>query len=138
MAKLDLFKERKKHSITAGEGEDKEELDFPADFTLEEEERILELQSELEHLKEGEEEVPQEKQYDIILEQITILAQRYQPEITSEYLKEYLTRRDCDKIINWLAEQRLEFIKDDMQKQTQDAKKKLEQAQESTSETSEE
>ena len=138
MATLDLYKKRKSHKITVGEGDNKKELEFPADFTLEEEERILELQSELEHLSESEEELSQDKQYNIILEQITILAQRYQPNLEPEDLKEILTRTECDKIITFLTEQRLQFMQSEIEQQTKSAKKKVEQqAQDSTSETSE-
>lgn len=115
MANLDLFKGREPHKIKIEvEGEEKE-FKIPVEYTGEEAERILEHQVEIDKIakEEIDEDAPTEKRnektkqyWNAIYKQLSILFQRYHPEMDVNQLKSILTYEDALKIIQFHAKNR--------------------------------
>lgn len=100
MAKLDLYSGREPHTIEVNISGEKQSLLVPSDYTVEEHERILELEDKISQTDKDENTV----RWDLIFQQLAILFRRYQPEMTSDKLKTVLTKKDALRIMDFLAE----------------------------------
>lgn len=117
MAKLDLFSGREPHIIELAVNGEKKQFQIPTDYTEEEIERILELESKVSESSDLKE------RRNLIFAQIHILFRRYQPEITLEDVKKILTWGDALKIINFVAGKTMTSEKSDTA-EVEDGKKK--------------
>ncbi len=98
MPVLDLYKERTYSTVKLADGK---EYKIPNEYTVAEVERLLELRTEQEAIEKkpviGESEIP--KQLDdfwvVVFDQILILFQHYQPDITIPYLKKNVTQNEA-------------------------------------------
>lgn len=114
MATLDLYKQRKPHTIVVEDKGEPRELLIPNSYTVEEIERILELQVRIDELAKKEasgEKEEARKQidtfWDAIFEQLLVLFERYQPDMTLEELKRLLTRDEAQEIIVFHTKEQL-------------------------------
>jgi len=106
-AKLDLYSGRQPHTIEIEYAGEKLELKVPVAFTAEEIERFLEAEAELGKSKDGISNIK------IVFSQLTIVLQRYQPDITEEKTKKYFSLLDAEKILNFIKENSLLTGKDE-------------------------
>jgi hypothetical protein len=97
MAKLDLFSDREPHIIELAVNGEKKQFRVPTDYTEEEIERILELESKVS------ESADLTVRRNLIFQQLHILFRHYQAEMTLEDVKKLLTWNDALKIINFVA-----------------------------------
>ena len=112
MAILDLFKERKPHTVILDVGGEAKEFKIPTAYTVEEIERITELQVEIDRLAEQEVKKEDETQqvnafWDAVFAQLLVLFNHYNPELTLEELKKYLTREEAQAIVAFHASQQI-------------------------------
>lgn len=133
MRTLDLYKERKYSLVKLSDGK---EYKFPNEYTVDEVERLLELRVEQEAL---EQEIVDDKKkqldrfFSIAFNQIEILFQRYQPEITAEYLKKHVTENEVLEMLGFFQKYRhialIELRKEsDQSKEADEVKKKSKSA----------
>ena len=114
MARLDLYKDREPHIITLEVDGEPKDFKIPVSYTVDEVERLIEIQVMIDKLaKEEVDENRKEDQFsnffDAVFNQVLILFQRYQPEITVETLKKMLTRDDAVAIINFHTKEKVKF-----------------------------
>lgn len=117
MHALDLYKSRKHSEVKLADGKT---YKIPNEFTVEEVERVLELQVEREALEkkeaaEGEvsSDNPDFKRYmDLVFAQIEILYQHYQPEVTAEYLKSAMTQNEALEALGFFQKYRHIAVRD--------------------------
>lgn len=126
MATLDLFKKRRYSEIKLNSGE---VFKIPNEYTVEEVERLLELQIIQKKLESSEvNEEKKDKQilsfFNIIFDQLEIIFQNYQPNITSDYLKKHLTQNEALEIIGFFNKYRLAIILEHNKSSKEDQKKK--------------
>lgn len=116
MPTLNLYKERKFSTIIGRNPKNNEpvELKIPLECTVEEVERFLELQvirDKYEEEEVSENEFVRNKQlekfFSIAFDQLEILFQHYQPEITSERLKKMFTQEEVLKMLGFYDKYRL-------------------------------
>ena len=110
MSTLDLFKQREPHKVILGTTEPKEYL-IPLEFTVEETERLLEYQANIDELAKKEtspktKEADLQEFFEAILVQLVVLFQRHQPETTAESLKSLMTREDAMRIWRFFIQER--------------------------------
>lgn len=117
MAKLDLYEGREAHEIFIEVDGEKKGYRVPTDFTEEEIERLLELEEKLK----GENNI--DERYIIFFEQITLMFRRYNPEITTEFMKAHLSRNEVLSILNFVAKHN--FAVNHKDADGKDSKKKL-------------
>lgn len=105
MKTLNLYKERDYTEVILS---DKNVYKLPNDYNVEEAERILEKQIEIEALANTEidDEKPEavkevQRFWSLVFAQLEILFQHYQPEITAEKLKVLLTQKQALDIIGF-------------------------------------
>lgn len=132
MPTLDLYKTREFSTIKLNDGN---EYKIPNEFTVEEVERLLEKRSVYEKIKneeviEGQEEIQKKRFFDSAFNQLVILFEHYQPEITVEKLKDLLTPNEALEILNFFDEYRHLAVQEantDVEKdsETPKSKKKL-------------
>lgn len=129
MQALDLYKSRKHSVITLADGK---EYKIPNEYTVEEVERLLELRAEQEAIESEEVEdkdgqLP--KFWNVVFDQITILFQHYQPEITTEYLKSVITQNEALEMLGFFQKYRhialREIAQEKSQSEQTEVKKKL-------------
>lgn len=113
MPHLDLFKERKFSVIKLGDGK---EYKLPAEFTVEEVERILEIREETEAV-EAEEVIDdgkaqRERHAGLLFSQLEIMFQHYQPDIDSKRLRKILTLNEAMEILGFFSKYRHIAIKE--------------------------
>jgi len=120
MPVLDLYKTRQHHTVRFGEGDKAKEYKFPAEYTVEEVERLLELQARREAL-EAQEAAPEgtpERAAQLngfmvaVFDQVEVLFQHYQPEMTAEELKNILTRNEALGILGFFDKYRFRALKE--------------------------
>ena len=104
MAILDLFKERKPHTVILDVGGEPQEFKIPLAYTTEEIERVLELQIAIDDIAnqkviKGKEAEQETALWDAVFNQLIVLFNHYQPDLAVEDLKKYLTRVEAQKII---------------------------------------
>lgn len=101
------YRERQYHTVQVKEGLLKtRDFKIPAELTVEEVERLLEITGQIEKLKK--EEIASENYFaqrakikefwSYLFAQLTIIFQHYQPEVTTDYLKKYLTESEALRI----------------------------------------
>ena len=107
MPTLDLYKNRQFNTVklTDSRTQEVKELKLPNEYTVEEVERLLELQTKRQNLEKevvGENEAEQlQKFWQITFDQLEILFQHYQPEITSNDLRSLMTHQEALEIIGF-------------------------------------
>jgi len=114
---LNLFKERATHTIILGVDGKSKEFKLPMEYTVEEAERIQELQVKIDQQAniEIEKGTPEAVKgeilfWDYIFIQLLVLFNRYQPELKLADLKKILTRDEGVKIIKFFIENRLNSV----------------------------
>jgi hypothetical protein len=128
MPHLDLFKERKYSTLKLGDGK---EYKLPAEFTVEEVERVLEIREETEALEEEEVieggKVQREKHAGLLFAQLEVMFQHYQPDMTAKKLKKIVTLNDAMEILGFFTKYRHLVIKElkEEANSKEGAKKKL-------------
>lgn len=111
MAELNLYKERKVHTVTLEWEGNEREFRIPSEYTVEEIERIFEAQKKVDERKdlEGTEDNVN-LFWDAIFEQLLVLFEHYHSDITLADLKKNLTRDDAVKILRFYSDTRLAEI----------------------------
>jgi hypothetical protein len=112
MATLDLFKARQKHTVVIDVNGEATEFYVPMEYTVEEVERIYELQAEVERLAKKKISAKTKEQdlrdfWDAVFGQLLVLFNHYHPEITLEQLKKMLSKDDAAKIVVFFAKSRI-------------------------------
>lgn len=95
--KLDLYTGREPHIIEAEINGEKASLKIASDFTVEEIERIYELESKMS------DEMSFDERWEIMYNQILIAFKRYDDSWSIEKLKASFTRKEMLKIINFIT-----------------------------------
>lgn len=133
MHALDLYKSRTHSEVKLADGKT---YKIPNEFTVEEVERVLELQIERDAIEKKEvdgdanEENADVKRYmDIVFAQLTILFQHHQSKITTEYLKSAMTQNEALEALGFFQKYRHIAVRDYLENkknQTEaDSKKKV-------------
>ena len=131
MNTLDLYKERKHSEIKLSDGIT---YKIPNEYTVEEVERLLELQMKREKIENAE--VVQEKQeeqikhfHESVFAQLEVIFQHYQPEMTTEVLKKKITINEALEMVGFFEKHRLsampELLREVSEESSDDVKKKL-------------
>lgn len=106
-AYLDLYLQRKHSTIKLSDGI---EYKLPNEYSVEEVERVLELQEEIEALENQEVvedgKVQRERHNALIFTQLEVMFQHYQPDMTSSYLKKVISHNDALEIIGFFRKYR--------------------------------
>lgn len=127
MPVLDLYKERKHTTIKLA---DSKEYKIPNEYTVAEAERLLELREQQEALeKEEVEDQPTQlkKFWALVFDQLSILFQHYQPEVTAEYLKKHITQNEGLAMLGFFQKYRhlaLKEMREETDQDNTDPKKK--------------
>lgn len=125
MRALNLYKSRKCSTVKLNDGKT---YKLPNEYTVEEVERLLELRAEQEALETQEvteEEAQLNKFWVVVFDQIEIIFQHYQPEVTSTDLKKLLTHNEALEILGFFDKYRHQAIKEINQESEKDSKKKV-------------
>jgi len=118
MHALDLYKSRTHSEVKLADGKT---YKIPNEFTVEEVERVLELQIEREALEKNTasddknltpENADFKKYMDLVFAQLTILYQHFQPETTAEYLKTVLTQSEALEVLGFFQKYRHIAVRD--------------------------
>lgn len=119
MPVLDLYKERKYSLVKLADGK---EYQIPNEYTVVEVERLLELREQQEAI-EKEEVTDQEKQlgkfWAVVFDQLTVLFQHKQPDITTEYLKSVITQNEALGMLGFFQKYRHSALKEYTDEKTQ-------------------
>jgi len=113
MPTLDLYKERKHATVILKDQRTQEPKEFkiPNEYTVEEIERLLELQKKrtsIESENVGENEAEQlQRFWSVVFEQLEILFQHYQPELTADDLRSWVTHQEALEILGFYDKYRL-------------------------------
>ncbi len=127
MAYLDLFTTRKSHTVDLADGKT---YQLPAEFTVEEAERILEIREEIEAKEkekvEGDGAAQRAAHAALIFAQLEVMFRHHQPDMTAEYLRKQITHTEALDIIGFFRRHRHLAIKglDDGAVVNTDSKKK--------------
>jgi hypothetical protein len=112
MATLDLFAARKKHTLMLDVNGEPTEFYIPMEYTVEEVERVYELQTQIDKIakktvnpKTQEQDLDQF--WDAVFAQLLILFNHYHPDLTLDTLKKMLSRKEAVEIIQFFAKERL-------------------------------
>lgn len=100
MNNLDVYKNRKHSVVTLGDKEYK----IPAEFTVEEAERMLEMEvrrKEIEKQGVDDEKKQLQEFWSIVFDQLELLFQHHQPEITSAELRRLITHKEALEIVGF-------------------------------------
>ena len=94
---------------------DKVEYKIPSEYTVEEVERLMELQVEYRKLEQQEvqesiKELQVKNFYENIFNQVEIIFQCFQPEVTIDYLKKIITHNEALEIVGFFREYRNKFL----------------------------
>ncbi len=132
MHTLDLYKPRRFTEVKLSDGQT---YKIPNEYTVEEVERLLELKSEEENMKElpvGETKAIQEEQlksfWNNIFSQLEIIFQSFQPDMNEAYLKNHVTHNEALEIVGFFQKYRALAVKqiiDEEATDVADSKKKL-------------
>lgn len=124
MRSLDLYKDRRHSVVKLGDGKD---YKIPAEYTVEEVERLLELHAEQERI-EAEEVSPasQEDQLKrhnrVIFAQLEVIFQHYQPEMTEADLRKIVTMNEALEMLGFFQKYRAMALRTAVQNQPGDTK----------------
>jgi len=131
MAILDLFKKRQPHIIYLDVNGEKRAYKIPVQYTVEEVERILEIQVKIDDLKATEVEVNSQDQiemfkkfWDHIYSQLLILFNHYQPDIELDFLKNHVDKEDALDIIAFHTAEHLSNVEEEAKRSKKKATKK--------------
>lgn len=125
---LDLYKDRRYSIVKLGDGKD---YKLPAEYYVDETERLLEAKIKQEEIETTEVENEKDKIHidafwNNIFYQLEIAFQHYQPEVDAEYLKKHVTHNEALEIVGFFQKYRELAIKKIFdQDEDPDAKKKL-------------
>lgn len=130
MTTLDLFKRRRFTEVKLDDGI---VYKIPNEYTVEEVERLLELKAKEEEISNtvtADSKAEEAKQLDLfwsnIFAQLEIIFQSYQPEITAEYLKKYVSHNEALEVVGFFQKYRaLALDKEVTSDEDGDSKKKL-------------
>lgn len=130
MTTLDLFKRRRFTEVKLDDGI---VYKIPNEYTVEEVERLLELKAKEEEISNtvtADSKAEEAKQLDLfwsnIFAQLEIIFQSYQPEITAEYLKKYVSHNEALEVVGFFQKYRaLALDKEIASDEDGDSKKKL-------------
>lgn len=113
MPTLDLYKKRQFAIVKLTDSRTKESKDFkiPNEYTVEEVERLLELQTKrqaIEAEKVGDKEAEQlQRFWAVVFDQLEILFQHYQPDTTADELRSLVTHQEALEILGFYDKYRL-------------------------------
>lgn len=109
MEKFDVYKERRHSIIQCGD----KEFKIPSEYTVEEAERILELQIKQEKIQNEIASDDPEKRalqlqsfYKSIFSRLEIMIQHFQPEVTEAELRNLVTHDEALTILDWFEQHR--------------------------------
>lgn len=129
MNTLDLFKHRRFTEVKLDDGK---VYKIPQEYTVEEVERLLELKKKQEEISDtiaGDTEEEQKAQADLlwgnIFAQIEIMFQSFQPEVTAEYLKKFISHNEALEIVGFFQKYRALALNEIVSEEDNDPKKKL-------------
>lgn len=129
MKTLDLFKNRRYTEVKLDDGI---VYKIPNEYTVEEVERLLELKSKEEEISNtptADTKADEAKQLDLfwsnIFAQLEIIFQHYQPEITAEYLKKYVSHNEALEVVGFFQKYRALAMDQVISEEDTDPKKKL-------------
>ena len=130
MRHLDLYKDRRFSLVKLS---DEKEYKLPNEYSVEEVERILELREEIEAL-EAEEVAPLsdasasqvKKHNDLIMAQLEVMLQHYQPKVTVDYLRKTITQNQALELVGFFQKYRHQALKEILKEKAApaDSKKK--------------
>lgn len=129
MPTLNLYKERECSIVKLSDGK---EYKIPKEFTVEQSERLLELQVERELIQA--EEVNEEKRdvqlkrfWEVAFDQLESIFQCFHPEINRDYLKKVITQNEALEMLDFYREYRPKAMRELIQQSANEAesKKKL-------------
>lgn len=110
MSTLDLYKKRRYTTITIGEGD---VCKIPNEYTVEEVERLFELQvkrDELEIQEAGATNEQRDEQmrkfWGLVFDQLEVMFQHYQPELTADILRKKITQSEALEMLGWFDQHR--------------------------------
>lgn len=95
--KLDLYSGREPHIVIADVGGEKKELKISSDLTVEEYERLYELEAQIKDEKDF------EKRMSMIHTQVLLAFKRYNPDMTVEDIKKMFSLREILKLVSFIA-----------------------------------
>lgn len=121
-----VFKSRKYSTVKLS---DSKVYKIPSEYTVEEVERLLELQIEQKkvesiEVQESIKDLQVDNLYANIFNQLEIIFQHYQPEVTIEYLKTVITHSEALEMIGFFNKYRNLILQNDDSTATVDSKKK--------------
>lgn len=121
-----VFKSRKHSVVTLKDGK---VYKIPSEYLVEEVERLLELQIvqkriEATEIQESIKDVQIDNLYANIFNQIEIIFQHFQPEVTIEYLKKHITHSEALEMIGFFNKYRKLILKENDSTKQVEAKKK--------------
>lgn len=135
MQALSFIKSRKHSLITLADGK---EYKIPNEYSVQEVERLLEVQEELEAFAKAEakdtttltRDNAEFKRYlDLVFMQIEMLLQHFHPEVTTKYLKSAMTQNEALEMLGFFQKYRhiaiTEYLSEKKQSQTTESKKKV-------------
>lgn len=132
METLNLYKDRRPYKVLLNIKGKETSFEIPTELTVEESERLIELEIRANHMakeeagEKDEAEKKLEQYFNSLLDYIQILLSHYQPEITLEKLKGMLTQAEIIKIFDFFRKQRFIHIMGlDQSDDEPDSKKKL-------------
>lgn len=120
MAVLDLYKRRPPHTIYIEVEKKKVAFNIPTQFTVEEVERILEVQDQIDQLKKERVEIGSEEAsraielfWENVYMQLLTLFNHYHPEVDLDYLKKYVSQENALEIIAFHTAEHVRNVKED-------------------------
>lgn len=121
-----IFKSRKHSTVKLSDGK---VYKIPKEYLVEEVERLIELQIEQKKIESQEvqesiKELQISNLYVNIFNQIEIILQHFQPEVTIEYLKKHITHSEALEMLGFFNKYRSLIFKNDESTDTVDSKKK--------------
>lgn len=128
---LDLYKERRYRTVKLS---DKKEYRLPNEYSVEEVERVLELQAEIKALEDkvvvgaaNAENADAKRHTELVFAQLEVMFQHYQPDLDAEYLRKVMTHREALEIIGFIRKYRhiaLRELREEEAAEKADSKKK--------------
>lgn len=134
MHALDLYKSRSHSEVKLADGKT---YKIPNEFTVDEVERVLELQIERDALEKQEAKdgavTPENAEFkhymDLVFMQLEVLFQHHQPEVTAEFLKSAMTQNEALEALGFFQKYRHIAVRDYLANKNQpadaDSKKKV-------------
>lgn len=95
--KLDLYSGREPHIVIADVNGEQKEFKISSDLTVEEYERLYEIEAQLKDEKDF------ERRMSMIYNQVLLAFKRYNPEMTVEDIKSIFSLKEILKIVSFIA-----------------------------------